>query len=93
VPTVVTAQARRDGRRQARLARALRDCRPEALDDELARRAGELCGPSDTSDVVDAIVIQSAASRGDDIYTGDARDLEHLADRLTLPVVIVPIGN
>jgi hypothetical protein len=34
VPTVVTAQAWRDGRRQAQLARALGDCRPEILSDE-----------------------------------------------------------
>lgn len=93
VPTVVTAQAWRDGRRQAQVARALRDCRPETLDDDLARRAGELCGRSETSDVVDAIVMESAAGRGDDVYTGDTGDLEHLADHLSRPVAIVSIGR
>lgn len=92
IPTVVIAQAWRDGRRQARLARALGDCRLEALGDDLARRAGELCGRAGTSDVVDAIVIESAARRSDDVYTGDPRDLEHLATHLTQPVAIVPIG-
>ena len=42
IPTVVTAQAWRDGRRQVQLARALGACRPESLSDELARKAGEL---------------------------------------------------
>ncbi|MGI8523957.1 MAG: hypothetical protein ACR2K3_11715 [Nocardioides sp.] len=93
VPTVVTAQAWRDGHRQAQLARALGECRPEPLGDELAGRGGELCGRSATSDVVDAIVSESAAARGDDIYTGDAGDLEHLVAHLSRPVAIVPIGN
>ena len=93
IPTVVTAQAWRDGRRQAQLARALGDCRPEQLGDELARRAGELCGRSATSDIVDAIVVESAAGRGDDVYTGDTGDLEHLANHLSRPVAIVPIGR
>ena len=93
IPTVVTAQAWRDGRRQAQLARALGDCRLDHLGDELARRAGELCGRSATSDVVDAIVVESAAGRGDDVYTGDTGDLEHLANHLSRPVAIVPIGR
>lgn len=93
VPTVVTAQAWRDGRRQARLAQALGHCRPEPLSDELARRAGELCGRARTSDIVDAVVVESAARRQDDLYSGDADDLEHLANYVSAPVTIVPIGR
>ncbi|PZS31089.1 MAG: hypothetical protein DLM59_10420 [Pseudonocardiales bacterium] len=59
----MTAQAWRDGRRQAQLARALGDCRPESLSDELARKAGESCRRSRTSDIVDAFVIESAGRR------------------------------
>jgi hypothetical protein len=61
VPTVVTAQAWRDGQRQARLGRALGDC-PEILSDEFARKAGELCRRSRTADIVDAVVVESAAA-------------------------------
>jgi hypothetical protein len=69
------------------------DCRPATIDDALARRAGELCGRSGTSDVVDAIVIESAAARSDDVYTSDAGDLEHLAAYVSQPVAVVPIGQ
>lgn len=95
VPTVVTAQAWRDGRRQARLAQALGNCRPDALGDEAARRAGELCGRAGTSDIVDAVVLETARRRGDDIYiyTSDTGELEHLAAHITGPVAIVPIGH
>lgn len=93
VPTVVTTQAWRDGRRQAQLARALGDCRPEILSDELARKAGELCRRSRTADIVDAVVIESAGRRNDDVYTGDGGDLERLAKHITNEVAIIPIGR
>jgi hypothetical protein len=93
VPTVVIAQAWRDGRRQAQLARALGDCRPQILSDELARKAGELCRRSRTADIVDAVVIESAGRRNDDVYTGDTGDLEHLAGHIANLVAIIPIGR
>lgn len=93
VPTVVTAQAWRDGRRQARLSQALGNCRLDALDDETARRAGELCGQAGTSDIVDAVVVETARRRGGDVYTGDTGDLEHLAGHITRPVAIVAIRH
>ncbi|MGH9109880.1 MAG: twitching motility protein PilT [Acidimicrobiales bacterium] len=93
VPTVVTAQAWRDGRRQAQLARALNNCRSEVLSDELARMAGELCRRSGTADIVDAVVIESAGRRNDDVYTGDADDLGHLAGHVTSRVAVIPIGR
>ena len=93
VPTVVTAQAWREDRRQAQLARALDDCRPEILSDEVARKAGELCRRSRTADIVDAVVIESAGRRNDDVYTGDTVDLEHLAEHIANQVAIIPIGR
>lgn len=92
VPTVVTAQAWRDGRRQAQLARALDSCRPEVLSDEMARRAGELCRRTRTADIVDAVVMDSAGRRGDDVYTSDPDDLEHLAGHIANPVAVVSVG-
>jgi predicted nucleic acid-binding protein len=80
-----------DGRRHARLARALGDCRCDPLGDELARRAGELCGRAGTSDIVDAVVVESARRRGDDVYTSDTDDLGRLAGHVSRPVAIVPI--
>lgn len=93
VPTVVTAQAWRDGRSQTRLARALGHCRSERVAEDLARRAGELCGRAGTSDVVDAIVIESAVRRRDDVYTGDVEDLRQLATHTTAPVALVQISR
>lgn len=93
VPTVVTAQAWRDGRRQAQLARALGNCRPDVLTDESARRVGELCRRSGTADVIDAVVIESAGRRSDDVYTGDTEDLGRLAAHIATPVAIIPIGG
>ena len=60
----------------------------EALDDALAHVAGDAlarvgAGPS----VVDAVVMASAASRGDRVLTGDVADLERL--RAVFPAVRV----
>jgi hypothetical protein len=82
VPTPVTVQVWRGGSRQARLAAALKDCRLEPLTERLAKAAGELCGRAGTSDVVDAVVVASAARRHDRVYTGDEDDLERLAGHL-----------
>jgi predicted nucleic acid-binding protein len=81
VPTVVVAQAWRGGR-HPRIARLLRACEVEPVDEVLARRAGELLGRTGTDDPVDAIVAQSAARRGDTVLTSDPSDMQRLADDL-----------
>lgn len=91
VPTVVVAQAWRGSARQALLARALGVCRSESLDDALARRAGILCGRAGTADIVDAVVVESAARHHGLILTSDPGDLEHLAGHVTGPVTVVPL--
>jgi hypothetical protein len=65
VPPGVVGQVWRDGRRQARLARRLASDKVtiEPLDDRRAREAGQICGVSRTSDVVDASVILCARAR------------------------------
>jgi hypothetical protein len=78
IPAVALAQAWRS-RRQARLAQVVNACVVEALDERLAKSAGELCGMSKTRDVVDAAVVASASRRGDAILTSDPRDLRRLA--------------
>jgi hypothetical protein len=82
VPTVVLTQVWR-GPRNANLVRALRGCELEHLDPELARAAGVLCGQAATFDAVDAIVVASAARRGDHIITTDPEDLRVLAAAAT----------
>ncbi len=59
----------------------------------LARKAGELCRRSRTADIVDAVVIESAGRRNDDVYTGDTGDLEHLAEHITHEVAVIAIGR
>jgi len=47
---------------------------------DLAKQAGALCGLAGTSDVVDAAVMASAATRGDTVLTTDYDDLARLAE-------------
>jgi predicted nucleic acid-binding protein len=93
VPTVVVAQAWRGAVPQARLARALKLCRAEPLSYELARSAWELCGRSGTADIVDAVVVASAARRTDVIVTNDRNDLERLAEHIDGEVAIVEVSG
>lgn len=50
----------------------------EPLSVELAKRAGEALAAVAGATLVDAIVMASAASRGDLVYTSDVEDLERL---------------
>lgn len=77
IPSPVLVQAWRTPR-QARLAQVVKACWVEPLEESLARSAGELCGTAKTSDVVDAVVIASAARRGDSVLTSDPKDLRRL---------------
>jgi hypothetical protein len=80
VPAGVVGQAWRDGRRQVRLARLLASpvVSIETLDDGRARAAGQLCGVTGTSDVIDASVVLCARSRGHGVLTSDVEDLRRL---------------
>lgn len=59
----------------------------EPLSEALAKRAGEALAAIEGASLVDAIVMASAASRGDIVYTSDVDDLEALRRRF--PVVKV----
>ena len=86
VPAGVVGQVWRDGRRQARLARLL-ESKPvevEALDDEHARAAGQLCGTRRTNDVIDACVARCARRRGGAVVTSDPDDIGHLDPTLRI---------
>ncbi|MGH9154491.1 MAG: PIN domain-containing protein [Acidimicrobiales bacterium] len=71
------AQAWRDGRHQANLARVLPGVDISALDDVAAKRVGELLRASDSSDIVDAhvaLLVQPDAS----VLTSDDEDIKAL---------------
>jgi predicted nucleic acid-binding protein len=53
----------------------------EPLTEGLAKIAGEAIASVPGATLVDAIVMASAASRGDVVYTSDTRDLERLRRR------------
>jgi len=53
----------------------------EPLTEELAKAAGEAIGSVRGATLVDAIVMASAASRGDVVYTSDLDDLDRLRQR------------
>ena len=82
-PAGVIGQVWRDSNRQVVLARTLKRCDEVPLDGSMARVAGQLCGRTGTSDVIDAsvaVVASSSASPGNEIVvltsdTGDMRVL------------------
>jgi len=80
VPAGVIGQVWRDGRRQASLARLLASdlVEIEPLDDARARAAGQLCGATGTSDVIDASVVLCARARDHGVLTSDPDDLTRL---------------
>ena len=78
IPAPVLAQSWR-GSRSARIAALLAFAIVEPMSEEIAKGIGELLTRSRTSDVVDAMVVLTAASRGDQIVTGDVSDLARLA--------------
>lgn len=80
VPAGVLAEVWRDGTRQARLARLIRNnaVSVPALDEVTAKGAGVLCGSSGTSDVIDATVVLAARAAGAVVLSSDAADLRRI---------------
>jgi hypothetical protein len=77
VPVVVLAQAWHGGP-QPNLSRLLKGCQVVPDDERIGRAAGAACAAAGTSDVVDAIVVVTAAVRAAMIVTSDSRDLVRL---------------
>lgn len=80
IPAGVVAQAFRDGSKQARLVRLLKEtqARVVALDQDTARAVGILLGLRGTNDVVDASVVVCARRYNQPVVTGDPEDLRRL---------------
>jgi predicted nucleic acid-binding protein len=81
VPAVVIAEWWRD--RQWAAARWLDGVEVEPVDEALARIAGEVLGELrlGREHTIDAIVMASAAQRGDTLYTSDFDDMARLATK------------
>jgi predicted nucleic acid-binding protein len=89
VPAGVVAQAWRDGRTQVRLARLLGSplCDTVPLDDLAARTAGQLCGVSHTTDIVDASVAMLGRQRGLRVVTSDPEDIRRIDKRVEVVAI------
>lgn len=77
VPAAVVAQASRSDR-QVHLRRFLRGCDVVSFDERAAHRTGALLGKAKSSDIVDASVVDLAATTSSDIVTTDATDIRRL---------------
>jgi PIN domain len=86
IPAGALGQAWRDGRKQARLAKLLASSNVEIepLDARRAREAGQLCGATGTSDIIDASVVLCAKRRGHRIATSDPADMRRLDPSIRL---------
>ena len=83
VPSGVLAQVWRGGSgRQAPLARALKQCTVETLDEALAKQVGEAGKRLSSPDVVDISVVVGALSRGDQVFTSDPDDIERVSNAI-----------
>jgi len=90
VPTTtapVVAQVSRSAR-QVQLRRFLRGCDIVAFSPDQAHEVGSLLGKADTSDVVDAHLVLSAALASSIVLTSDLDDLRKVADHLVARVSI-----
>lgn len=79
VPAPVVAQVSRSPA-QVQLRRLLRGCEVMTLTEQKAHAAGNLLGRAGASDVVDAVVAQTAAELRADVVTGDRGDIGRLIE-------------
>lgn len=80
IPAGVVAQAFRDGSKQVRLVRLLKEtqARVVALDEDTARAVGILLGLRGANDVIDASVVMCARRYDQPVVTADPDDLRRL---------------
>jgi predicted nucleic acid-binding protein len=78
IPTVALAEVWRGDAKDARVARLLKACAIEALDEPLARAAGRLRRATPGAATIDACIAVGVSARGDAIVTSDPRDMRRL---------------
>jgi predicted nucleic acid-binding protein len=91
VPAGVLTEVYRSAR-QANLARLLRGCQIDPLDETAAKAAGALLGRcSQDPGAVDASVAEGALRRGDAVVTGNEAHLRALADGVNRKLQVIPV--
>lgn len=80
IPAIALAEVWR-GAKDARVARLLKVCSIELIDEQLARAAGSLRRATAGSDAIDACIAVGVRRRGDAIATSDPRDMRALLGR------------
>jgi PIN domain nuclease of toxin-antitoxin system len=78
IPAVVLAEVWRGDGKDARVARLLKACSIEALDERLARAAGRLRRATSGASTTDACIAVGVSQRVDAIATSDPDDLRKL---------------
>lgn len=84
------AQVWRDGRRQANLARTLPGVDTRAIDEEAAKRIGELLGDSRTTDLVNAHIVLLVQPE-DQVLTSDEADIRFLIRRRSVRATVIAV--
>ena len=86
VPAGVVGQVWRNPARQVRIVRflAVAEVEVDDLDVEMAKAAGQLCGASGTSDVIDATVVLAAKLHDAVIVSSDGGDLRRIDPAIDL---------
>lgn len=90
VSSTVVAQVSRSAE-QAQLRRFLFGCEVVSFDTRAAHRVGAILGKARQTDVVDASVVDLAATRSADILTSHPRDLRRLVAATNADVVVLEI--
>ena len=88
----IVAQASRSAR-QVQLRRLLRGCEVVAFGPREAHDVGMLLASAETTDVVDAHLVITAARLDSTIVTSDTRDIRRLAEHLPSPVRVQLLGR
>jgi len=95
VPTGVIGQVWRGTPQQTRLNQALKQCRPIPLDENTARLAGQMCGRTGTTDVIDAViavVAHNSLRYGEaSVLTSDPEDFSALLAVMNSAARVVPV--
>jgi predicted nucleic acid-binding protein len=78
IPAVALAEVWRGDAKDARLARLLKTCSVEVVDERMARTAGSLRRATSGAGTIDACIAVGVRRRGDAIATSDPLDLRAL---------------
>lgn len=78
IPAIALAEVWRGDAKDARIARLLKSCSVEVVDEAMARTAGTLRRRTPGAATIDACVAAGVRRRGDAIATSDPRDMRAL---------------